>query len=370
MPRKKNDYYPDLCWLFSYKDHDNLTSYPPETTPMFSREKLLALKPEDVLRYFNFLVYGNPEPALNELPKFYRAESIKYKKKAISNYMIHHGEWSTITNHGNPTRDKSILAMIARIRKFQTRNQGKKSRVKRDMTMNEFRLAIEILEAEPNNWSNMKWASALRMQFQMIGRGDCVHHIQTMNFSQHPHFDFALHTKLNWSKNVRDERDCPWQIMLGAMSTVFCGLLSLAIYLEVRFATFGTDSKFLYTEEYSKDLPEEEAADDPAPLASLAACSKQVTSKVFRSARFIALAAPTAGSVGMHSVRKCVASFAKRMGSTQDDVDIRGRWKGDKGGRTSTRCINPEQPHVDAEVCGEICLLFTNNFVPQERYRR
>ena len=228
--------------------------------------------------------------------------------------MTHHGEWSTIPNHGNPTRDKSILAMIARIRKFQTRNQGKKSRVKRDMTMNEFRIAIETLEAEPNNWSNMKWASALCMQFQMIRRGDCVHHIQRMNFSQHPQFDFALHTKLNWSKNVRDERNCPWQIMLGAMSTAFCGLLSLAICLEVRFATFGTDSKFLYTEEHSKDLPEEEAVDDPAPLASLAACSKQVASKVFGSARFIALAAPSAGSVGMHSVSKMCCLFCQENG--------------------------------------------------------
>jgi len=54
------------------------------------------------------------------------------------------------------------------------------------------------------------------------------------------------------------------------MNTAFCMLLSLAIYLELRFATFGTDSKFLFAEDYSRDLPAKEEADDPAPLASLA----------------------------------------------------------------------------------------------------
>jgi len=161
---------------------------------------------------------------------------------------------------------------------------------------------------------------------------------------------------LNWSKNVRDERDCPFQIVLGAMNSAFCMLLSLAIYLEIRFATFGTDSKFLFAEDYSRDLPAEEEADDPASLASLASYSKQVTRKAFQCARFIALAAVTAGKVGMHSIRKCASTFAKRMGSTQDDVDVHGRWKGDSGGRTSTRYINPEQPHVDAITASHLCV--------------
>jgi len=117
---------------------------------------------------------------------------------------------------------------------------------------------MELLDSDCNNFTLLKWGAAARTQFHMISRGDCAHHIQTNNFSQHPRFDFALQTKLNWSKNVRDERDCPFQIVLGAMNTAFCMLLSLAIYLEVRFSTFGTDSKFLFMEDYSLDLPDEE----------------------------------------------------------------------------------------------------------------
>ena len=37
-------------------------------------------------------------------------------------------------------------------------------------------------------------------------------------------------------------------------------------------------------------------------------------------------------------------------------MDVRGRWKGDSGGRTSTRYINPEQPYVDAMTCGLLCV--------------
>jgi len=173
---------------------------------------------------------------------------------------------------------------------------------------------------------------------------------------QHARFPFACQTKLNWSKNVWDEHDCPFQIILGAMNHTFCMLLSLAIYLEIRFATFGTDSKFLFTEECSRDLPAEEEADDPAPLAFLASHSKQVTVKAFMCARFIVLTAIMAGKVGMDSIRKCASTFAKRKGSSQDDVDIRGHWKGDSGGRTSTWYIDPEQPIVDAQVCGNFCV--------------
>ena len=82
MPRKKNDYYPDLCRFMSYTDHGNLTSYPAKTTPMFSQASLVALTPEHVVKYFNFVTYGTPTPAPNELPKHMRKYTIQYKKQS------------------------------------------------------------------------------------------------------------------------------------------------------------------------------------------------------------------------------------------------------------------------------------------------
>jgi len=70
---------------------------------MFSGVLLLALTPNQVARHFNFLVCGNPDPGTNELPKHMRKRTIQHKKKAMSACMPHHGEWNTVTNHGNPT---------------------------------------------------------------------------------------------------------------------------------------------------------------------------------------------------------------------------------------------------------------------------
>jgi hypothetical protein len=48
----------------------------------------------------------------------------------------------------------------------------------------------------------------------------------------HDSFPNALTTRLNWSKNVNDERDAPWQVVLGSMDPVFCVILSLGLWLE------------------------------------------------------------------------------------------------------------------------------------------
>jgi hypothetical protein len=43
----------------------------------------------------------------------------------------------------------------------------------------------------------------------------------------------ALKARLNWSKNVSNERNAPWQIVLGSMDTAFCVLASLSLWMEL-----------------------------------------------------------------------------------------------------------------------------------------
>ena len=99
-------------------------------------------------------------------------------------------------------------------------------------------------------------------------------------------------------------------------------LLSLAIYLEIRFATFGYDSKFLFTEDYSANLADEEVADDPAPLAACAAYSKKVTNFVFQCGRFIALAASTAFNRALDRINRAsyyiIITMARRNGTASN----------------------------------------------------
>jgi hypothetical protein len=48
----------------------------------------------------------------------------------------------------------------------------------------------------------------------------------------HPSFDFAIKTKVRWSKNLHEERNCPNQILLASMDTRTCTVYNLAIYVE------------------------------------------------------------------------------------------------------------------------------------------
>lgn len=56
--------------------------------------------------------------------------------------------------------------------------------------------------------------------------------VKMENIRIHDSFSFALKTRLNWSKNVNEERDAPWQIVLGCMDQLYCVLISLALWLE------------------------------------------------------------------------------------------------------------------------------------------
>jgi len=283
----------------SFKRHGNLTYYNHQTTAAFSQAELLELTPEDIVRYMSFSAYNTATPGPDDRPLLnWRSDTSEFAKKAISHYMPNGGSWNTAGN-GNPTRSRQVHQFIQRLKRQQVRQQGSRpSTAKRDMTLAEFTLAAEILESQ-DDWNSNQWLQAMRMQFHMIGRGDDVHHMETKSIHVHPKFDFALETSMMWSKNVLEERDCPPQIMLGAANPVFCILLSLALFLEERFHCFGTNSKYLYTE----DL------DEGAPKRAVKSYSTMVRDKVFLNGRFRAVSSSTRGLLlGMHSFRKFPAT--------------------------------------------------------------
>ena len=67
-------------------------------------------------------------------------------------------------------------------------------------------------------------SAMINFQFHVIGRIDDTTQVLINHIRVHDSFPNCLKTKLNWSKNVRDERDAPWQIILGAMDTTYCVL--------------------------------------------------------------------------------------------------------------------------------------------------
>ena len=61
---------------------------------------------------------------------------------------------------------------------------------------------------------------------------DCTTQAKCQNIKRHNHFDFVLKAKLDWSKNILEEQDAPWQAVLASNDHIYCVHLSLALWLE------------------------------------------------------------------------------------------------------------------------------------------
>jgi hypothetical protein len=122
----------------------------------------------------------------------------------------------------------------------------------------------------------------------------------------------ALKVKLTWSKNVLEERDAPWQTVLGSIDTAFCVLFNLAIWLEL------TSCRPLpYVFNFSEDTT----------IPSGGTKAKNRAMDVLRDV-FRALELDIGdGEVGMHSICKCASTHVRGNGVSKDDKDTRGRWK-------------------------------------------
>jgi hypothetical protein len=72
----------------------------------------------------------------------------------------------------------------------------------------------------------------LVFQYNLIARMDDTTKFRIENLTQCHDFDFILKGRLNWSKNVQEERDALSQILLGAIDPQYCILRGLAINLE------------------------------------------------------------------------------------------------------------------------------------------
>ena len=110
----------------------------------------------------------------------------------------------------------------------------------------------------------------------------------------------------------------------------------MAVYLEW-FLQLYPNSKYLFTED----------DDEKAPARLKKVYANFVRDNVWRTPEFMALA-PEASpldkngwptDIATHSDRKCLAEYAANCGGSPSEVEIRGRWKGAKGGRIVFRYI-------------------------------
>ena len=207
-------------------------------------------------------------------------------------------------------------------------------------------LSLRLLE-EARGFSNVyKTTAMLKLQFHLIARMDDICNLESADLREHEQYpEFSLQTRVAWSKNVNEERDCPPQIILGANDADFCPLIGLAGYLESRFEISWGNARFLFGERN----------DDDEPMRSNSNYSNALKAQ-WKKEAFKTLASQVRGGIGTHSVRKFAATWAAEHGCTHTDVETRGRWKGGKNGRVVNLYINLKQLPTDGKVAGVLCV--------------
>ena len=328
-----------MSFFHGAEEYDNDT--------VFTKAQLLEIRPMDIKRYLCMKAYGDPDPNIvgGARPTEGRSDSLYYAKKAISRYMPHRlANW--VNGQGNPTKSSLVNDMIKQVKKFEVRGEGAPSNAKRPLKQVEFRKTITLFRA-CNDWVHQwRYPMMALWQYHLIGRIDDVCNFKVNDPRGHGDFDFALKTKVRWSKNVMEERQCPPQILLGAMDPLFCLLLNLAVYLEEMLCR-DPNQLYLFTDSVS----------DNAPKNLIQTYRKRLEKVVWKNAEFKALEVEDdeGEGVGTHSYRKFPSNYARGCGCIPDEIEIRGRWKS-QGQRVVFRYIDVKQLATDAKVAGVLCV--------------
>ncbi len=313
---------------------------------VFPEEQLHHIRPWDILRWFNLKVYGTEEPAADTEPQV-RSNSVLCWKKMLSYFMPNnHHPWNDITEQGNPTRARDILKLIRAIKKSEARHQGVASQARRPLMETEYRRALVIARTKNDHLVRFGVPALLSIQTALIGRVDDVTQWKKENFKAHNTFPtFAAKARLNWSKNVNEERDAPWQILLGSMDPDFCVLLNVGLWLEVQLDTHlgAMLSPYVLSFSNNNEVPE------GGKRANFTAMNNMKA--IFTHNDFSAN--NPGGNLGTHSLRKFASTWARRNGASKDEKDYRGRWKVT---RVSDVYDDVELPYPDAKVASLLCV--------------
>jgi hypothetical protein len=135
------------------------------------------------------------------------------------------------------------------------RKQGAASKTKRPMKETEFRILIQILMENNNRFLwNFGIPALVNFQFGMIIRIDDTTQLVLENLQMHDNFPNVLKARQTWSKNVQDERDAPWHIVLGSLDSVLCVHLLLSLWLELNLKTKKNSFALHYVFSFSNEV--------------------------------------------------------------------------------------------------------------------
>ena len=91
-------------------------------------------------------------------------------------------------------------------------------------------------------------SAMVNFQLHLIARIDDSTQVILEHICGHDKSAHALKARLNWSKNVQDKRDAPFQIVLGSLNPMNCVLCSLALWLKLNLKIYppAMESPYLF----------------------------------------------------------------------------------------------------------------------------
>ncbi len=314
----------------------------------FSQEELGALNPMDVKKYMCMKAYGTAEPNRDDHPLFARSSTLMFWKKAISFYMPNKlMAWNAIAQVGNPTRSVEVNELIKTVKKQEVRKQGKLSTARRAITHPKFLRMLDYLKEDEDAMRKYGLPSLFVFQYNLIARIDDTCQFLVSNLTASSDFDFVLRSRLNWSKNVHEERDAPNQILLGAIDFRYCVLLTLAIHLEVFLGTEGGQGGLSpYVFGFSDDITVPDGGSKTKDKIQAILHNEIFCHEEFHDG--------VGGLLGSHSNRKLASTHAMKNGCRREEKDLRGRWKRRK--HVSNVYDDVDLPYPDAKVAGRLCV--------------
>lgn len=350
MPAAKNNYYIHLAKLLAWKDAstvDAICAKYRNTSP--PDDVLLGITALDLQYYFNKFAYGKEKPEPDDRP-IKRSSTLAYMKKAISFYMPRRSQqWDSERQQGNPTKSDELNDLIKRVKKFEVRRQGIPSQARRPFEHKEF---LNVLDINMNDIAI--GARAIEMaflcnalwcwQYHLIARLDDMTQMKLSDIKSNLVHPFSLAVQMVWSKNIHEERDTAYQIVLGSMDTRLCPLVSMGAYFAVHLARHCRNAGgYLFA--VSGGNNDTSAVSKEGVRLRLTHC---INSSKFRNIK-------KDRKVGSHSIRKAAATYARRCNVMKDNVEARGRWKGDSKKKASSVYMDLLLPVPDASVAAVLC---------------
>ena len=323
----------------------------------FTKERLMSLQPKHVLAYLTHKAFGVTRRQADSRPSYARSNHIKNIKMKLSHFMPSGAAWADLPSggHGNPTRHKLINKLIADIIQFEIRGEGSDARDVRDQTVMELQKELELFRQHKDPICRYRNPLMGLYQYNFITRADDVCNFKLDAPKSHPLFEFTLAQKVNWSKNVRDHRNCPDQLLLASMDHKTCLTLALVLWLEY-FLNNYPDAEYMMTQARPEGKSKKEHKKFTAAISKTH--RNRLNQVVWKNESFKGIyKGSDKRPLGLHSKRKMGSTQAKRRGASGDYVDHRGRWVAKKGSRiVNAVYIDPEDTYADAVVASKLAL--------------